>query len=137
MALRFRKRLKVAPGLTFNLNWSKKNGVTTSSTVGVHGANVNIGTKKDGSIGVKRGTLGIPGSGLSNHENLDDSVKKKTITPLNSDHTDKVETSDEQEHYTLTDSDGTSSWLERFAYNRTLNWVINICILAGLFLLNR
>ncbi|WP_422459354.1 MULTISPECIES: DUF4236 domain-containing protein [unclassified Endozoicomonas] len=71
MALRFRKRIRIAKGLNLNLSWSGKRGVTTSATAGVPGANVNIGKKGSG-IGVRRGTLGVPGSGVSSHKNFSD-----------------------------------------------------------------
>jgi hypothetical protein len=54
MGLRFRKILKIAPGLWINL--SKSGG---SLSVGGKGATLNIG--RDG----VRSTLGVPGSGLS------------------------------------------------------------------------
>ena len=53
MSLRFRKRVKVLPGV--NLNFGK-GGVST--TVGKRGASVNVGKQ-----GV-RATTGLPGSGL-------------------------------------------------------------------------
>ena len=64
MTTRFRKRLKIAPGFYINLNQSKKRGVSTSASVGEPGANINIGSTKDG-IGIRHGTIGIPGSGVS------------------------------------------------------------------------
>ncbi|QNF13901.1 DUF4236 domain-containing protein [Aeromonas jandaei] len=54
MALKFRKRIKIAPGVNLNLS---KGGI--SASVGKPGATVNIGKK-----GVKT-TVGIPGSGIS------------------------------------------------------------------------
>lgn len=60
MAIRFRKRIRLLPGVTLNLS---KSGVST--TVGPRGASVNIG---------KRGTYlntGIPGTGLYSRERLD------------------------------------------------------------------
>jgi hypothetical protein len=54
MGFRFRKRIKLFPGLWINL--SKKGG---SVSVGGHGATTNI--SKDG----VRGTVGLPGTGLS------------------------------------------------------------------------
>ena len=136
----------VAPGLTFNLSWSGKNGVTTSSTVGVPGANVNVGTKKDGSLGVKRGTLGVPGSGLSYHENLDDSSSKKassakltTSDPIESKAFSSEE--DELEYGEDSPKEANGGYLFTtfyyFAHTRTINWAINFAILGGLFYLNR
>jgi hypothetical protein len=54
MGFRFRKRIKLFPGLWINL--SKKGG---SVSVGGHGATTNI--SKEG----VRGTVGLPGTGLS------------------------------------------------------------------------
>lgn len=59
MGLRFRKRVKIAPGITLNFS---KSGIST--TVGVRGASVNFG---------KNGTYvntGIPGSGLYMRERV-------------------------------------------------------------------
>ncbi len=54
MGLRFRRRIKILPGITLNLS---RSGVSTS--VGVRGAHVTVGH------GQVRETVGIPGSGLS------------------------------------------------------------------------
>jgi hypothetical protein len=54
MGFRFRKRVKIAPGLALNLS---KSGPSLS--IGGHGATMNIGRRG------ARATLGIPGSGLS------------------------------------------------------------------------
>lgn len=59
MGFKFRKRIKIAPGLYINLS---KSGVSTS--IGKPGATVNIGKK-----GLKA-TIGIPGSGISYRKNL-------------------------------------------------------------------
>jgi len=59
MSLRFRRRFKVLPGIYLNLG---KNGVST--TIGPRGANINISKN-----GVYLNT-GIPGTGISNRENL-------------------------------------------------------------------
>jgi hypothetical protein len=59
MGFRFRRRVKLLPGLHLNLS---KGGV--SLTAGVPGANVNIGRH-----GVSR-TLGAPGTGLHHREQL-------------------------------------------------------------------
>jgi len=58
MGFRFRKSLKVAPGVRLNLS---KSGV--SATLGVPGSNVNIGRNS-------RVTVGVPGSGLSYQSSL-------------------------------------------------------------------
>ena len=55
MGLRFRKSIKIAPGLKINLN---KNSV--SATVGTRGAHYTINSK-----GKKTASVGIPGTGLS------------------------------------------------------------------------
>jgi hypothetical protein len=54
MAFRFRRRIKIAPGLNINLG---KRGASLS--IGGRGATLNIGKK-----GV-RSTVGIPGTGIS------------------------------------------------------------------------
>lgn len=55
MGLRFRKRIRLAPGLTLNLG---KRGVSLS--VGRRGATLNVGAP-----GGPRATVGVPGTGLS------------------------------------------------------------------------
>ena len=55
MGFRFRKSIKIAPGVRINLT---KKGLSSLS-VGKRGATVNVGKKGT------RGTVGIPGSGLS------------------------------------------------------------------------
>jgi Protein of unknown function (DUF4236) len=59
MGFRFRKTIKLFPGLKLNLSNS---GISTS--IGVPGATVNL--SKRGT----RGTVGIPGTGASYSENL-------------------------------------------------------------------
>ena len=54
MGLRFRKRIKILPGITLNLS---KSGVSTS--IGKKGLTVNVGHGKT------RTTVGIPGTGMS------------------------------------------------------------------------
>lgn len=54
MGLRFRKRLKIAPGIHVNIG---KRGVSTS--FGGKGLTVNVGRGKT------RTTVGLPGTGLS------------------------------------------------------------------------
>jgi hypothetical protein len=56
MGIRFRKRLKIAPGV--HLNLSLKRGV--SASFGPKGATHNVGLD-----GRRKTTVGIPGSGLS------------------------------------------------------------------------
>lgn len=65
MGFRFRKRIKVFPGVYLNLS---KSGVSTS--LGRPGATVNIG--KSGT----RATLGVPGTGLSYSQRVGSSKKK-------------------------------------------------------------
>lgn len=55
MGVRFRKRIKIAKGLTINVS---NGGV--SATVGRPGASVNVGSKNGPSA-----TVGVPGSGVS------------------------------------------------------------------------
>ena len=55
MGLRFRKIFSVIPGVRLNVS---KSGVSTS--LGGHGATVNVGTN-----GKRTVTVGIPGTGLS------------------------------------------------------------------------
>ena len=54
MGFRFRRRIKIMPGVTINL---EKKGISTS--IGPRGARITIGSK-----GV-RSTVGIPGTGIS------------------------------------------------------------------------
>ncbi|HDR1838537.1 TPA: DUF4236 domain-containing protein, partial [Pasteurella multocida] len=68
----FRKRVKIAPGITVNLS---KSGV--SATVGVKGASVNVG---------KNGTylnVGIPGTGVYTRTKLKGAEKVKEPTCIN------------------------------------------------------
>ncbi|TNH04504.1 DUF4236 domain-containing protein [Testudinibacter sp. TR-2022] len=70
MALKFRKRVKIVPGVTVNLS---KSGV--SGTFGAKGASVNVG---------KKGTYlntGIPGTGIYDRQRLDG--KSNTSTDNN------------------------------------------------------
>lgn len=60
MGFKFQKSIKILPGVKFNLG--KRGG---SLSVGGKGASVNI--KPDGTT---RGTVGIPGSGLSYSEQI-------------------------------------------------------------------
>lgn len=64
MALRYRKRIKIAPGIYINIS---KNGIST--TIGPRGASVNFG---------KNGTYvnaGIPGTGLYERQRIDKGSK--------------------------------------------------------------
>ena len=68
MGLRFRKRIKIMPGLSMNLS---KGGVGLST--GVKGARVSLGA--DGKV---RGSAGIPGTGIYATETLSGKSKKST-----------------------------------------------------------
>lgn len=77
MAIRFTKRIKIAPGLKINLS---KKGISSTS-LGFNGATANLSGK-----GIK-GTAGIPGTGLSTSENLasfnkNQKTKKQGINPI-------------------------------------------------------
>jgi L,D-peptidoglycan transpeptidase YkuD (ErfK/YbiS/YcfS/YnhG family) len=67
MSLRFRKRIKIFPGIWFNLS---KSGISTS--IGGKGLTVNL---KDGKT---KTTVGIPGSGLSYSETSGGKSEKQT-----------------------------------------------------------
>ena len=60
MGFRFRKRIRLFPGVSINLS---KSGVTTS--IGGRGATLNVGGKRG-----PRVTVGLPGTGISYSENL-------------------------------------------------------------------
>lgn len=59
MGFRFRKAIKILPGLRLNLS---KSGV--SASVGAPGATVNVSERGT------RGTVGVPGSGVSYSQKL-------------------------------------------------------------------
>lgn len=65
MAFRFRKKIRIAPGLDLNVG---RKGVTSAS-IGKKGASINISKR-----GMKQ-TIGIPGTGLSYQ--TDKSTSKK------------------------------------------------------------
>lgn len=69
MALRFRKSIKILPGVSLNLS---RSGV--SASVGPRGAKVNIGKRG------ARATVGIPGTGLSVSQKLS-SPSSSSIAP--------------------------------------------------------
>jgi hypothetical protein len=58
MGFRFRKRIKLFPGVSVNLS---RSGVSTS--VGRPGATINLGAKRGARV-----TVGIPGTGISYSE---------------------------------------------------------------------
>ena len=64
MGLRFRKRLKIAPGVHVNIS-----NKSISTSLGPRGATVNIGKR-----GVQA-TVGIPGTGLSYSQRLSAGVR--------------------------------------------------------------
>lgn len=68
MSLKFRKRIKIIPGININLS---KGGASVS--VGKPGATVNVGGK-----GGAKATIGIPGSGLSHTKQLSKPRRKST-----------------------------------------------------------
>src|SRR3989339_312363 len=72
MSFRFRKRVKILPGIYLNIG---KTGVST--TIGPKGANINISK-----TGVYLNT-GISGTGISNREKLIDFNEKKNSVNLN------------------------------------------------------
>lgn len=67
MGIRFRKSIKLAPGIKLNIS---KSGISTS--IGKKGASVNVGSK-----GVY-GNVGIPGTGVSFREKIVGSGSKKS-----------------------------------------------------------
>ena len=68
MGFRFRKTIKLFPGVKLNFS---KSGVSTS--IGGPGATINI--SKRGT----RGTVGIPGTGVSYSENLTEPEHLRTV----------------------------------------------------------
>jgi hypothetical protein len=67
MGFRFRKTIKILPGVRVNLS---KSGVTTS--LGVPGATINVGSKSG-----PRATVGLPGTGLSYRQQLGPAVRRR------------------------------------------------------------
>lgn len=59
MGFRYRKRIRIAPGISLNLS---KSGISTS--IGGKGATLNVGKRGC------RGTIGIPGTGISYSQKL-------------------------------------------------------------------
>lgn len=68
MGFRFRRSIRILPGLRINLS---KKGIS-SITIGRRGASLNINRR-----GEKRATVGIPGTGLSWQTQLDRPVGRK------------------------------------------------------------
>lgn len=75
MGIRFRKRIKVLPGVTINFS---KSGMST--TIGIKGSSINVG--KNGVYG----NAGIPGTGIYMRERLSGKKKKaiQNADPYNS-----------------------------------------------------
>lgn len=71
MGFRFRKKIRIAPGLSINIS---KSGVSTS--IGGKGSTINVGKK-----GVKL-TNSLPGTGLSHSTNLYSPGRSKTKKQL-------------------------------------------------------
>ena len=71
MGFRFRKRIRIAPGLSINIS---KSGVSTS--IGGKGSTINVGKK-----GIKM-TNSLPGTGLSHSTNLYSPGRSKTKKQL-------------------------------------------------------
>lgn len=69
MQIRFRRSIRIAPGIRPNIG---KRGV--SATIGPHGASVNVGPRGT------YGNLGIPGSGLSVRRRLDEPGARKRMS---------------------------------------------------------
>ena len=60
MGFRFRRSIRIAPGIHLNIG---KSGLSTS--IGGKGATINIGERGT------RGTVGLPGTGISYSEKID------------------------------------------------------------------
>ena len=73
MALRFNKRIKIAPGIKINVG---SKGIT-STTIGGRGASINVG-KKGSHL-----NAGLPGTGLSTRIKLSGAkpVARRQMTP--------------------------------------------------------
>ena len=74
MAIRFRKRIKIAPGLSVNIG---KKGVTSVS-IGGKGVTLNTGGKRGTSV-----TTSIPGTGLSANHKISGGRQRKPSTDEN------------------------------------------------------
>lgn len=71
MAFRFRKSIKLLPGLRLNLS---RSGV--SASIGKPGATINVGGKHG-----PRATIGVPGTGLSYTQRLSEPEKVQGMQP--------------------------------------------------------
>jgi hypothetical protein len=74
MGFRFRRSIKIAPGIRLNVS---KSGV--SASVGRRGATINVSEKGT------RATVGIPGTGISYTENLSTAKRGRQETPIDPD----------------------------------------------------
>lgn len=110
MAIRFNRRIKIAPGLTLNVG---KRGV--SASVGITGAKLTVGSN-----GVRR-TIGLSGTGLYDTQKL--SAPAPAPEPQNE--------SDELSSLLLRPPQ--ASQKEHLSFGK----VIGILLLAGAFLLAR
>ncbi|WP_151710814.1 DUF4236 domain-containing protein [Acinetobacter brisouii] len=71
MSLRFKKSIKILPGIKLNIS---KNGLN-SVTIGKPGASINISKKG------KQATIGIPGTGLSYSKKISSRVDIPSKSP--------------------------------------------------------
>lgn len=116
MGLRFRKSIKIAPGLKINLN---KNSI--SATVGTKGAHYTVNSK-----GKRTASVGIPGTGISYTQTTGGKSKgssEEADTPNNS--------------YTYSQPNNTEPHNDKKWYQKT-GWIIAWLILffpVGLFLM--
>lgn len=72
MGIRFRKKIKVLPGISFGLYAGKK-GVTTGLSAGPRGAKMSVNSK-----GQVRRNLSIPGTGVYSSEVINKNSNKNT-----------------------------------------------------------
>jgi len=70
MGFSFRKRIKLAPGITVNLS---RSGVST--TIGPKGAKLTVGGKRG-----PRATVGVPGTGVSYSSALGKASRRDSAT---------------------------------------------------------
>lgn len=68
MGIKFRKKIKIAPGISLNLGTK---GVSSVS-VGAPGATLNVGSKRGAKV-----TVSAPGTGLSYTQSIDTSGKAR------------------------------------------------------------
>ena len=112
MGLRFKKSIKIAPGVKLNLN---KN--STSMTFGARGAHYTVNSK-----GKKTASIGIPGTGISYVQSTKSSThsQQPKKQPISSQYSAPNHNGDDEKWYQKT------------------GWIIALLILffpAGLFLM--